>query len=158
MIVVRGKRTTDDGALAALWTERWGAAVVVSRGRKHDVRALPGIVAEDDGKLVGALTFARDGDEIEIVTLDSLVEDRGVGTALLDAIGVLGRKEGAKRLWLITTNDNIRAIRFYQRRGWLLRALYRGAVEDARRLKPGIPLIGDNGIPIRDEIEFEIRL
>jgi ribosomal protein S18 acetylase RimI-like enzyme len=158
MIVVRPKRPADDDRLARHWQERWGSTFVVSRGRKHDARALPALVAEDEGVLAGMLTFDQVGDAIEIVTLDSLTDNRGVGTALLEAMEVLGRNKGAHRLWLVTTNDNIRAIRFYQRRGWSLCALHRDAIADSRRLKPEIPLTGDHGIPIRDELEFELRL
>jgi ribosomal protein S18 acetylase RimI-like enzyme len=158
MIVVRPKRPADDEQLARLWTERWGSPFVVSRGHKHDARSLPALVAEEDGALAGMLSFDQNGHEIEVVTLDSLSDNRGVGTALLEAMAVLGRNRRAQRLWLITTNDNIRAIRFYQRRGWTLCALHRDAIAESRPLKPEIPLIGDHGIPIRDEIEFELRL
>jgi ribosomal protein S18 acetylase RimI-like enzyme len=158
VIVVRPKRAADDEQLARLWRERWGSSIVVSRGRKHDARTLPALVAEDDGELAGMLSFDQVGNAIEVVTLDSLAENRGVGTALLEAMAVLGRNKGAQRLWLITTNDNIRAIRFYQRRGWSLCALHRDGIAASRRLKPEIPLTGDHGIPIRDELEFELRL
>jgi hypothetical protein len=57
---------------------------------------------------------------------------------------------------VITTNDNLDALRFYQRRGFRLAALHRGAVDDSRaRLKPQIPPIGDHGIKLRDELELE---
>jgi hypothetical protein len=60
-------------------------------------------------------------------------------------------------LWLVTTNDNTHALRFYHRLGFRLAALHPGAVEAARRLKPEIPLLGLDEIPIRDELELEIR-
>jgi RimJ/RimL family protein N-acetyltransferase len=78
-----------------------------------------------------------------------------VGGALLEAMAERARQEGARRLWLVTTNDNIRAIRFYQKRGWDICALHRDAVAQSRKLKPQIPLTGEDGIPIRHEIEFE---
>ncbi len=59
-------------------------------------------------------------------------------------------------VWLITTDANLHALRFYQRRGLVLAALHRNAVEAARRIKPEIPLIGNDGIPIRDELELEL--
>jgi hypothetical protein len=52
---------------------------------------------------------------------------------------------------LITTNSNINALRFWQKRGFRLVHIYLGALEESRKLKPIIPLIDDNGIPIREE-------
>lgn len=153
---IRAKRDDDNIALVDSWTERWGATIVVARGRAYNVLELPGFVAEADGALMGALTFARLHGEIEIVTLDSFSENKGIGTALLDAAVALGRSEGVRRLCLVTSNDNIRALRFYQRRGWRLSALYPGAIDAARRIKPEIPLIGEHDIPLRDEIEFSL--
>jgi len=158
MLSVRPKQSHDDAPLRALWTDHFGAPVVVARGRKHDPMKLSGFVAEENGTLLGAVTFLREEDEIEIITLDSAEENRGVGTALLDAVAALAREQGVWRLCLVTTNDNIRAIRFYQKRGWNLCGFYRDAVTAARKLKPQIPLTSEDGIAIRHEIEFELRL
>jgi hypothetical protein len=59
---------------------------------------------------------------------------------------------------LITTNDNTAALRFWQKRGFKLLRVHRNAVEKSRKLKPEIPLTGNDGIPIRDEIELEMML
>jgi hypothetical protein len=57
---------------------------------------------------------------------------------------------------VLTTNDNVDALRFYQRRGFRLAELHPGAVDEARaRLKPEIPRVGDHGIPLRDELMLE---
>lgn len=89
--------------------------------------------------------------------MQSLVSDRGVGTALLAECAAAARDQETTRLWLITTNENTAALRFYQRRGFVIAALHREAVTFARqRLKPEIPLLGNDGIPIRDEIELEL--
>jgi ribosomal protein S18 acetylase RimI-like enzyme len=82
----------------------------------------------------------------------------GIGTALIDAVRDVAERAGCTRLWLVTTNDNLDALRFYQRRGFVLAALHRDAIEAARTLKPGIPAVGEYGIPIRDEIEMEMAL
>jgi GNAT superfamily N-acetyltransferase len=152
---VIAKDASHDDAVLAAWRTNYNGTTIVSRGKEYDARLLQGFVADEDGKILGALTYHREGDQIEIVSLDSLMENRGVGTALLEAASLFARAQGVRRLWLATTNDNIRAIRFYQRLGWNMAALYPGAVEQSRKIKPSIPLIGEHGIPIQHEIEFE---
>jgi RimJ/RimL family protein N-acetyltransferase len=98
------------------------------------------------------------GGACELVSLDSLREGQGIGSALLAGVADEAGRRGCHRLWLITTNDNLDAIRFYQRRGMRLVAVHRGGVDEARRLKPSIPLMGEHGIPIHDELEFELVL
>lgn len=131
---------------------------MVSRGVVHAIDALPGFVASEQGNPVGLGTYRIQGQACEITSLDSTSERRGVGTALIEAIKKVAQQAGCQRLWLITTNDNTHALRFYQKRGFELVALHRNAMEDARKLKPQIPLIGNDGIPLRDEIELEIKL
>jgi ribosomal protein S18 acetylase RimI-like enzyme len=139
-------------------TRSWGSATIVSRGRTHDGRRLAALVCVGDSGVVGLATYdVRDG-ECELVTLDAFTQGRGIGSALLDAVAEEARREGCRRLWLITTNDNLRALRFYERRGLRLVAVHRGAVDEARRLKPSIPRLGADGIPIHDELELELRL
>ena len=137
--------------------ELWGETVV-SRGAVHDPTALPGFVAEEGGDRVGLLTYRVDGADCEVVTIDAFPEGAGAGTALLDAAARAARDAGCGRVWLITTNDNLRALRFYQRRGFRLVAVHPDALERSRELKPSIPEIGLDGIPLRDELELELRL
>jgi ribosomal protein S18 acetylase RimI-like enzyme len=141
-----------------LFTERWGSVIAVSRGVAHDTTALPGFVARLDGKRVGVATYRIIDRECELVTLDSVREGTGVGTALVDAVAETARVAGASRLWLITTNDNVRALRFYQKHGFDLVAVHRDAVARSRALKPSIPETGLDGIPIRHELELELSL
>jgi 3-oxoacyl-[acyl-carrier protein] reductase len=140
--------------LEAAWGE--GAARL---GELFDYRELPGFVAHAHGRRVGLLTYAIRGDACEVVTLNSFEEGRGVARALLDAVRDAAIAAGCSRLWLITSNDNLRALRLYQRWGFELVALHRDAVNRARReLKPGIPERGEDGIPIAHELELELRL
>ena len=142
----------------ALWTERWGSPRVVSRGRMHEPLGYPMLVAAGPDGIAGALTYdVRDG-EMEAVTVDAFIEGAGAGRALIEAAAAEARRLGCRRLWLITTNDNTPALRFYQRCGMTLAALRRDAVAESRRLKPEIPETGLDGIPIRDELEFELQL
>jgi GNAT superfamily N-acetyltransferase len=145
------------------WAERlieehWGSSVVVSRGIVHRPGALPGFTAEQDGDHVGLITYDVQGDDCEIVSLDSLVEGIGIGSALIEAVKEAAAAARCKRLWLITTNDNTAALRFYQKRGFSLVAVHRDALARSRELKPEIPLMGMDGIPLRDEIELEMML
>jgi len=138
--------------------DEWGSTRMISRGRLHDMTTLPGFVALIDDQRLGLVTYRLDGDECEIMSLDSRAEGQGIGSALLKAVQQVARAAGCRRLVLITTNDNTHALRFYQRRGWRLAALHVGAVDDGRRLKPEIPLIGHDDIPIHDEIELEMQV
>lgn len=134
---------------------RWGSAQIVSRGRIYQADELPGFIAEHKGEPVGLLTYHLAEEAIEIITLDSLRGGSGVGSALLGSVEDLARREGCQRLWLITTNDNQGAIAFYRKRGFRLKAIRRGAVAEARKLKAEIPTHGENGVPIEDEWELE---
>ena len=70
----------------------------------------------------------------------------------------MAKKNGCRRVWLITTNDNTYAIRFYQKRGFDMAAIHRNAINESRKIKPQIPLTGFDKIPILHEIEFEMML
>ena len=141
-----------------LLISEWGGGEVVSHGQVHDVLKLPGYVALLGEEPVGLVTYHIRGSECELITLNSLEEGIGIGSALVKRVAAKAQDEGCRRLWLITTNDNTKALRFYQINGFRLAALRRGAIENSRKLKPLIPLIGIDGIPIRDEIELEMGL
>lgn len=137
---------------------RWGSQMVVSRGKLYDAAQLPGYFACHHKRIIGLVTYHIAGTNCEIVTLDSEVEQIGVGTALIDAVRTAATAANCHRLWLITTNDNLSALGFYQRRGFRITAVHADALERSRQLKPQIPLIGQDNIPLRDEIELEMRL
>lgn len=147
---------TDRTWIEALLHKYWGSTGVVSRGQLHQAGQLPGFVAGLWGQNVGLVTYHLVGAQCELVTLNSLVERQGIGSALVDAVRAEAARAGCTRLWLITTNDNLTALRFYQKRGFHLVRLHPNAVERSRQLKPEIPLTGQHGIPIRDEIELEM--
>ena len=139
--------------------ERWHADFVVNHGTVMRPAECPGLVARLDGERVGLLTYNVDAQGLEVVSLDSLREGVGVGHALLDAAEAEARRQGCRRFWLVTTNDNLRALGLYQRRGMRLVALRAGAMDEARRtLKPELVEIGNDGIPLRDELELELQL
>jgi ribosomal protein S18 acetylase RimI-like enzyme len=145
-------RSFDESDLA--WAEEligaFGGRLQARLGSLVDALACPGLVAEHDGERVGIVTFDVDDGDVEVVYLEVTKPRTNVGTALLDAVQ---RQTGARRLWLVTTNDNVDALRFYQRRGFRISEVHVGAVEASRRsLKPSLPETGHHGIPIRDEI------
>ena len=134
--------------------EAWGMLLVVTRGELYDLTDSPGLVALRGEEPVGMLTYRLDGAACEVMSLESMVENIGAGTALLEAVAEIAREVGCRRLWLITTNDNLHAVGFYQRRGFHIAAIHVNAVAQSRKLKPQIPLMGMDGIPLRDEIEM----
>lgn len=154
-MVVRPVADDDREWVRCFLRERWGSAEMVVHGTVHRPAELPGFVAVREGEPLGLLTYEEADAGCEIVSLDSLRPGRGVGSALLGRAEATARRAGRRRLWLVTTNDNLTALRFYQKRGFVLVALDRDAVTRARRLKPEIPLVGDDGIPLRDELALE---
>ncbi len=157
-LVVRPLAAKDRGWAESLLVSLWGSSRIVSRGRVHDLMTLPGFVAEDRREPVGLATYRLEDAECELTSLDAVQEHQGAGTVLLEAVRHAAGQAGCRRLWLVTTNDNLEALRFYQRRGLHLAAVHRDAVERSRQIKPEIPAIGDFGIPLRDEIELEALL
>ena len=157
-IRVKPLTASDRPWLSRFTVEKWGSRIVVSKGTVYEPEKLEGFKVVQGGKAMGALTYHVDGRECEIVTLNSLEEGVGVGSALLTAARDKAKSLGCRRLWLITTNDNLNALRFYQKRGLQIVAVYPHAIERSRKLKPGIPLVGNDGIPLRDELELEVSL
>ncbi len=135
--------------MRALLLERWSGTTIYVQGEAIDAMTLPALVAGEHG---GVATYRLM--EAELISLDAVEPGQGVGTALLAELIERLRPDGVQRLWVTTTNDNLAALAFYQKRGFRLQRIRPGAIEEARRLKPGIPLTGENGIPIRDEIDL----
>ena len=158
MITVRHLEASDRTWASRFLSEEAGSPRFVSRGVLHQADTLPGLVADLNGSLIGLLTYHIDGPEMEVVTLHAKPKRKGAGSALLDASKATARQAGCKRLWLIATNDNQSAIDFYTQRGMKLVAIHKDALVESRRIKPEIPLIGVGGIPITDELEFELAL
>jgi len=130
---------------------------MASRGWLMDILDLPGFVAEEDGAWLGYAAYdLRDG-QMEMAVLESTAPSGGVAGGLVAACVSAATAGGADRLWLVTTNHNTAALRWYQRRGFVLSALHRDAVSEARRtIKREIPERGNDDIPIRDELELEL--
>ncbi|WP_332299604.1 GNAT family N-acetyltransferase [Staphylococcus gallinarum] len=126
-------------------------SVVVSSGA-YELIELPGIIAYENGKILGLLSYKKFNDYIEIISLHSNIENIGIGSNLLTKIEEIAINIGKKRIKVITTNENLRALYFYQKKGYRITEILPNAVDKARTLKPTIPLVGENGIEIKDEM------
>jgi ribosomal protein S18 acetylase RimI-like enzyme len=157
-IQIRAVGPADREWVRQFTAEHWGSDKMITRGKVLYISEQEGFIAEMGGEVVGFVSFRVEGPECEITSLDSMREGLGTGSRLIEQVAGAARVAGCTRLFLITTNDNLHALRFYQRRGFRLAALYPGAVNESRKLKPEIPLIGNDGIPLRDEIELEMDL
>ncbi|MDZ4669531.1 MAG: GNAT family N-acetyltransferase [Phototrophicales bacterium] len=153
----------DRNWVAHFLDEYWRSTKIVSRGIAYYAHLLPGLVAEiphapDDAPPAGLITYHIEGRSCQIITINSLQQRIGVGSKLLETVKQTAIEAGCKRLWLIITNDNLQALRFYQKRGFHLVAVYPNALAETRKLKPQLPIMGMDDIPLRDEIELEIML
>ncbi|RXJ04460.1 GNAT family N-acetyltransferase [Anaerobacillus alkaliphilus] len=136
--------------------EHWGSTEMVISSGIYDCSKLNGfVILNKETEIIGLITYIISNDECEIISLDSIVEKQGIGSSLLQAVESIALENRCKKVKLITTNDNLLAMKFYQKRGYCIANVYKNAVEKARKLKPEIPLVGYDGIPIRDEIELE---
>lgn len=141
-----------------VFNEHWGSPQIVSRGTVHQADLLPGFIARIQVRPVGLITYSIQDRHCEITSINSIVERIGIGSELINTIKETARDAGCIRLWLVTTNDNTPALTFYQKIGFQITALHKDAIETSRKLKPEIPARGYASIPIRDEIELELRI
>jgi GNAT superfamily N-acetyltransferase len=152
---VREATLADAAWIGRVLEERWAGALILADGRSFDASSLPTLIAGDgDGLAIHEVA----GDRAELVVLEALIRRRGIGTALLAELAVRAARLGARSLHVGTTNDNLDALRFYQRRGFRLAEVRPGAVEAYRTVKPGIALVGSYGIPIRDGLRLMLNL
>lgn len=152
--VVRPSTQTDIPWMTEIFRNYWEGDYIVSRGKKHGVKDLSGCIALIQDKKVGLLTYQEDGESFELVSLNSVEEGKGVGTALINALITHAKEMKKQRIWLVTTNNNQSAMRFYEHRGFHKVREYKNAVAESRKIKPSIPLVDESGVPIQDEIEY----
>jgi GNAT superfamily N-acetyltransferase len=157
---IREKEPADEVWISSVLDENWGAngtGIIVVHGESFDARTLPALIAwEREG--LATYKIGPGPLSAELITLDAFKSHQGIGGALIDALVAKMQQQGVHLLRVTTTNDNLDALRFYQRRGFRIVAVRPGAVDESRKIKPTIPTIGEYGIPIRDEIELELRL
>jgi len=148
----------DRGWIKKFITQNWGSEKIISKGKIYFPHKLPGFVAVREREYLGLITYSVEGNDCQIITLDSIIKRKGIGQALVKEVKKVAKNLGCKRIWLITTNDNIDTFVFWQKIGFSIKAVYPNAISLSRKLKPEIPLIGNYGIPIKDEIELELKL
>lgn len=141
--------------LIDLFIDNWGDDEMVVSSGTYQLSDLPGFVAFDEAEIIGVITYIIRNDQIEIISLDSFKENIGIGSQLLKKLEEISEEKDITKITVITTNDNLNALKFYQKRGYSIKKVIPNAVEKARNQKPSIPLLAENGIPIRDEIVLE---
>ena len=157
-ITIRPAGPADKDWIESFIIDHWGAKEVVVHNTIYLPASLPGFVAEADGAVAGLVTYQIRQELCEVVTLNCTHRCKGVGTELLKKVEETVFLKGCRKCWLVTTNDNLDGLRFYQRRGYRLSAVHYGAVTAARAVKPAIPLVGDYGITLQDEVVLEKQL
>lgn len=159
MAHIRPVGESDRALVGEFLDAQLGSRQQAAHGELMDCHLHRGFAAFEGEQLIGVAMYRESGGDYEMTALACSPRLGGVGSRLVEAVVAVAREAGAGRLWLITTNDNIDAARFYQRRGFRLRRVSPGAVDESRRtLKPVIPVLGNYGIPMHDELEFELRL
>ena len=148
------------GLVNEILKEEWESTNIIIRGQVIDGNKLDGFIYLDEkNEIKGVITYLiYQNNEIEIVSLNSFMQNIGIGTKLIDKVKQIAKEKSCKVIKLVTTNDNVNALKFYQKRGFYISNVYLNAVEKSRKLKPQIPLYADNGIMIRDEIELIMNL
>ncbi len=158
MISIREKTPEDSEWLKELIEKEWGGNPLLIRTLSYYPHTMPALIAIDDKERVGVLSYEIRGDICEVIVLQVFNKFTGIGTLLLDALKTQAKAAGCKQLYLMTTNDNVDALRFYQKRGFVISHIHIDSAKKSRALKPSIPLTGDYGIPIRDEIDLTLDI
>jgi len=150
------KKTQNENKAVSDIIRGWGSDILVSRGKAYKAEDLEGILVYENDKIIGLGLFYIKND-CEIVLLETSIQNKGIGTKIIERIKEIAKIKNCNRLWLITTNANTNALGFYQRRGFHISNIYINAMEESRKIKPEIPKM-EEGIEIRDEIELEIKI
>lgn len=137
---------------------RWSDGTIFVQGKVLHPSDVEAIGAYLDGRLQGIATWRVERGVPYMISMNNVTDRRGVGVALLEAMIAMARESGSPLLRVLISNDNWPAFRFYQKRGFRISAVHTGVVDMIRVMKPSVPELGVDGIPMRDEIEFEMVL
>jgi N-acetylglutamate synthase-like GNAT family acetyltransferase len=148
--------TPDDSMwLDELMNKNWGGLPLVIRGKKYYPSSLDGIIAENEKGIAGFLFYEIREQDCEIIVFEIFDKFKGMGTVILNKLKEIAKSSNCSRIYLMTTNDNLDAFRFYQRRGFNICGIHIDSVKNSRKIKPTIGMVGDHGISVRDEIDLE---
>lgn len=150
--------TSDRTLVDEFIRQQWYTTTMIIRGKEVDMTQTEGFYVKEQEDIIGLITYLVSDDVLEVTSLNSLRENQGIGSKLVDAVIREAKDRKLKKILVVTTNDNINAIKFYQKRGFDMARLYHNALDISRKIKPEIPLIGDHSIPLRHEIEFELLI
>ena len=155
-VLVREANDADRAAARELFQRDFGRTKIVAFGEVMDIEATSALVAVMSTEPSGALAYRLLGDSLHIVALatDPMWQRSGVGAYLVAEAELLARRLRLARLIVSTTNDNLPALYFYQRRGYRLTSLVPDSVVGLTHETHS----GFAGIPVRDEIRLEKTL
>ena len=154
-IRLRASTPQDTQWLEEMMNRDWGGLPLIIRGKKYYPPSLEGIIAENENGIAGFLFYEVRDQDCEIIVFEIFDKFKGTGTRILDKLKEIAINKKCRRLYLMTTNDNLDALRFYQKRGFHICGIHLDSVKFSRKLKPTIEMTGDHGIPVRDEIDLE---
>jgi N-acetylglutamate synthase-like GNAT family acetyltransferase len=157
-LIIREISTNEIPLIQEFIAQYWGGEPLVIRGKKYYIQSLHGILALSNEKIIGFLMYEIQNQACEIIVFEVFDKFKGIGTQMLDKLKSIAQSKNCKKLCLMTTNDNLDALRFYQRRGFHISGIHLDSVKISREIKPAIGLTGDLGIPLRDEIDLEMPL
>ncbi len=150
---------TDKVEFSALIAKNWGGDVLLMRGRPYASEVLTGTAAFDEkNTLAGLIAWNIEAATCNIMAINAFFKGQNIGKLLLDHVIGQAIEAGMRSVRIMTTNDNVEALRFYQIYGFRLSSIMVGAIDAYRVIKPTLPEIGRHGIPMRDTIELEIML
>ena len=140
----------------AFFIKHWGSAEMVVSSGVYTCSELEGFIyVNEHDEITGLITYIIRNNECEIISLDSTEEGKGIGSELVRVVEDLAKQNRCEVISLLTTNDNLHALKFYQKRGYRIVEIISDAVQKARAIKPSIPLIGHDDIPLHDELKLQ---
>ena len=140
------------------FSQHWGSPQMIISSGTYDCAMLDGYIYIEDSAIIGLVTYVLHADSLEVISLDSIKEGKGIGSRLTAEVEQFAMEHAIPKIELITTNDNLLALKFYQKRGYRITHIISNAVVEARKVKPNIPLIGNDGIPLLDELKLQKEL
>ncbi|OFI50344.1 GNAT family N-acetyltransferase [Floricoccus tropicus] len=152
---IANKKSLEKSLVSDFFKKHWGDSKMIISTGTYDCNDLDGYAfVDDNNEIIALITYTLKDSYCEIISLDSIIEGKGLGSKLINKVEKTASENKCSQVKLITTNDNLNALKFYQKRGYRLEKIYKNAVNDARKIKKEIPKYGNYGIPLKDEIEL----